>query len=186
MEMLNHLWLPIVLSAAAVWIASAAAWMALPHHKNDFKRLPDEEGFVRSLRTMGIPPGNYGFPRCESHAQTKDPEFQKRWKEGPNGLLSVWGRVSMGRNMVLTFLVYLVVSFLIAYLGTAAPLPRGASFGHVFQVLGTAGVLAYTFGGVPSSIWFGAYPRTILMNVIDGIVYGLITGAIFAWLWPGM
>ena len=111
--------------------------------------------------------------------------MQRKWKEGPVGMLNVWGKVSMGRNMALTFIVYLAVSFLIAYLASAILLHPGDSFKHVFQVLGTAGVLAYVFGGMSNAIWFGAYPRTILMNVIDGVVYGLITGAIFAWLWPG-
>jgi hypothetical protein len=33
-----------------------------------------------------------------------------------------------------------------------------------------------------NAIWFR---RKILGDVIDGIAYGLITGAIFAFLWPG-
>src|SRR3954467_11966739 len=168
MEMLNHLWLPIVLSAAAVWIASAVPWMAMPHPKSDFKRLPDEGAFTDSVRRLGIAPGNYAFPYCGTAADRKDPEMQRKWKEGPVGMLNVWGKVSMGRNMALTFIVYLAVSFLIAYLASAIPLHPGDSFKHVFQVLGTAGVLAYVFGGMSNAIWFGAYPRTILMNLIDG------------------
>ena len=37
------LWLPIVLSAVLVFLASALVWMALPHHKTDWKGLPNEE-----------------------------------------------------------------------------------------------------------------------------------------------
>lgn len=33
---ITDLWLPILLSAIAVWIFGAVAWMALPHHKGDF------------------------------------------------------------------------------------------------------------------------------------------------------
>jgi len=29
--------------------------------------------------------------------------------------------------------------------------------------------------------WFGAYKRTIVADIIDGIVYGDVTEAIFAW-----
>jgi hypothetical protein len=54
----------------------------------------------------------------------------------------------------------------------------------VFRVLGTAGVLAYCFAFLPNGIWFGAKPRAMAMNVIDGVAYGLVTGAVFAWLWP--
>src|SRR3954471_13529808 len=132
MEMLNHLWLPIVLSAAAVWIASAVAWMAMPHHKSDFKRLPDEGAFTDSVRRMGIAPGNYAFPYCGTAADRKDPEMQRKWKEGPVGMLNIWGKVSRGRNMLLTFRMYLVASFLIASLATAIPLRPGDTFGHIF------------------------------------------------------
>ena len=54
----------------------------------------------------------------------------------------------------------------------------------VFQVVGAAGILAYSFSFIPSAIWFGAYKRTIVASIIDGIVCGAITGAIFAWRWP--
>ena len=36
--------------------------MALPHHKNDFIALPDEDGFMDDLRKRAIKPGNYVFP----------------------------------------------------------------------------------------------------------------------------
>src|SRR5215471_18048210 len=115
MAFLEHLWLPILLSAAAVWIASAVIWMFLPHHKDDFDKLPDEEGFIGSLRNFSLAPGNYGFPYCGDKSKMNDPEFKKKWEEGPLGLLNVWPKPNMARNMVLTFLVYLVVSSLIAY-----------------------------------------------------------------------
>jgi len=87
----------------------------------------------------------------------------------------------MGMNMALTFIFYFVVSLFIAYLGTLS-LEQGASFSKVFQVTGTAGILAYCCGGIPNSIWF---QQKFLSNLIDGIAYGLITGAIFGLLWPG-
>jgi hypothetical protein len=183
MEIFHELWLAICVSAAAVWIASAVVWMALPHHMADHRRLPDEKAFSQAMATLQVPPGNYGFPHCGTRQQSKDPDFLKQWEEGPRGILSMWGPMNMGRNMVLTLFVYLVVSTLIAYLG-AIVLPRGSDFAHVFRVLGTVGILAYSFAFIPNNIWFGSYGRTIAMHVIDGIGYGLITGAIFAWLWP--
>ena len=90
---------------------------------------------------------------------------------------------TMGGKMVATFIVYLVVSTLIAYL-TRVALPGTAPFARVFQVAATAGILAYCFSFLPSAIWWGSYKRTIVANVIDGIIYGAITGAIFAWRWP--
>jgi len=37
------LWLPILLSAAAVFILSSIIHMVLKYHNNDFKALPSEE-----------------------------------------------------------------------------------------------------------------------------------------------
>lgn len=184
MDLLLPLWLPILLSAAAVWIVSAIVWMALPHHKGDFVGLPDEDGLMDYIRKSGIKPGNYGFPDCHDRGAMKSDKVQKAWEEGPVGHLCLWQvPLTMGGKMIATFLVYLVVSILIAYL-TRVALPGAAPFAKVFQVAATAGILAYCFSFIPNSIWWGSYKRTIVANVIDGIVYGVITGAIFAWRWP--
>jgi hypothetical protein len=186
MDFLSVLWLPIVLSAAAVWIASAVGWMVVGHHSKDMRGMPAEDDVMAAIRSANTPPGVYNFPHAEDCKKAmKDPEFQARWKAGPTGVLTLWRNdVSMGKCMLLTFLVYLAVNVVIAYLGWRALPHAEAGFTRAFQVLGTAGVLAYAFAHIPNGIWFQAYPRTILLNVIDGVVYGLITGAIFAAMWP--
>lgn len=191
MDFLTNLWLPIIVSAAVTWIAGAIVWMALPHHKKDMTDLPNEKQVIETIRSLGLPPGNYGIPGggCDK-ARMQDPEVQRCWKEGPLGYISLWKTPpKMGSNMIGSFCVNLAVSITIAYLAwvtlgrlTIDGGPR-LTFGAVFQVTGTAGVLAYAFSHIPCSLWFGAYKRTIVMNFIDGVVYGLITGAIFAWLW---
>ena len=185
MEMLLSLWLPILVSAVVVWIASAMAWMVLPHHGNDWKGLPDEAGFFEALRALKIGPGQYGFPHVADRKQRNDPEFAKRCEAGPKGVLNVWPeKISMGRNMVLSFLFYLVVGVFVAYLGSIA-LPRGASFAKVFQLVGTAGIMAYTFASIPTAIWFNKPAPNVLSDLGDGVAYGLLTGAVFGVLWPG-
>jgi hypothetical protein len=54
----------------------------------------------------------------------------------------------------------------------------------VFRSSATAGVLAHCFSFIPNAVWFGAYKRTLVASLIDGIACGCITGAIFGWLWP--
>lgn len=185
-EFFSEMWLPIAISAAAVWMVSAIIWMALPHHKNDFKVLPDEGAFKQFMQGAGIPPGNYAFPHARTRADYKKEEFQNAFKLGPIGVLNVWkpGK-GMAGNMIATFVVYLVVSLLIGYVGWAA---LGPSMDHkrLFQVLGAAGVLAYCFAFLPNGIWFQVSRRALAMNVIDGVVYGLVTAAIFTWLWPAV
>jgi hypothetical protein len=91
MELLIPLWLPILLSAVAIWILSTIAWVALPHHKNDFIGLPDEDGFRDDLRRRGIKPGNYVFPDFRDPKVMKSEKIQKDLEEGPVGL-SVYRR----------------------------------------------------------------------------------------------
>ncbi len=184
MALLLTLWLPILLSAGIVWIASAIVWMALPHHKRDYVALPDEDAFIDHIRKSGIRPGNYVFPDFRGREAMNSPKIQKILEEGPVGHLSVWpAPLTMGDKLVATFLVYLAVSTVIAYL-TRVAIPGAAPFAKVFQIAGTAGVLAYCFSFIPNGVWFGAYKRTLVASFIDGIAFGCITGAIFGWCWP--
>lgn len=186
MEFLLALWLPVLLSAVAVWIVTTILGMPFLHHKNDWVGLSpaQEDAFMEFLRKSGIKPGNYLFPDFRTREAMESEKVKKALEQGPVGHLSVWRTpLGMGGKLAGCLVVYLVVSVLIAYLGSVA-LPRGAGFAKVFQVVGTAGVLAYSFSFIPSALWFGAYRRAIVASVIDGIVCGLITGAIFAWRWP--
>jgi hypothetical protein len=183
MEFLDQLWLPIVLSAIAVWFWSFLSWAVLPVHKGDWKTLPDEDAFRAAVRPLNIPAGVYGFPHCPDHKQRKDPAFLEKWKAGPVGLLYQWNpNPSMGANMALTFGLYLVISCLMAYAGYAA-LPH-ASHARAFQLLGTIGLLAYSFAFLPNMIWFQGAKRAMVTAIVDGIIQGLGSGAIFSLMWP--
>ena len=175
------LWLPILVSAAVVWGVAALCWMVLPHHGKDQGKLPDEPALTAVLKAGQVPPGTYAFPYA-TRQECRDPEFQKRWTEGPTGWLVVMGPMRMGRSMLLTFLVYLVVSALVGYLA-ATTLPAAAGAGLVFRVTGTAGVLAYGFAFLPGAIWFGRSRAYVVNHVLDGVLMGLATGGTFALLW---
>ncbi len=183
---LVDLWMPIVLSAAAVWILSALAWMVLPHHKGEFKGLPDEDRFVDFVRGLNLPQDVYGFPDCSDHSKMKDPAFQAKMNQGPVGMLHIWPPgMKMGGKMLASFIFYLVTGAVVAYLATLT-LQRGADFMLVFRVTGTAAILAYCFASIPQAIWFNTPLRNIIACTIDGIVFGVVTGVLFAWRWPGV
>jgi hypothetical protein len=184
MAELAGLWLPILVSAIAVFFASFLAWVVIGHHHPDWNELPDEGDVMGYIQKSGIKPGLYLFPMLRSKQQMVDPGKQERMESGPWGTMNIMARqASMGRNLMQTFTFYLVTSVFIAYLGTLA-LDPGADFSKVFQVTGTAGILAYAFGSIPNAIWFGSHLRPALMDVIDGICFGLVTGAVFGFLWP--
>lgn len=182
---LASLWLPILLAALGVWFWAFLSWAMLSLHRGDSKGLPDEDATMNALRSLKIPPGVYGFPHCGTHSQAKDPKFIEKWKTGPAGMLYVWRDVNMGANMLKSFLVCVVVNILVAYLGLAAGLTKSWGFAHLFQVLGTAGVLSHSFAFLPGMIWFQATTSAKVMGVVDGIISGLIIGAIMSALWVG-
>jgi len=175
------LWLPIIVSGVALFFASWAAWMLLPHHKGDWKSLPNEDEFSQMARSAGIAPGQYMFPHCPSPEEWKSEAFRARLQAGPNGVLYVWQPGGgMALNMFCTWLLFTVLSFIIAYLAGMV-IPPGADRWHVFRFVGTAGILTYASSGLLNAIWFR---RKIRADILDGIAYALITGAIFALLWP--
>src|ERR1700737_2597132 len=83
------LWLPILLSAVAVFIASSIIHMVLTYHRSDFKKLPAEADVMDTLRKFQIPPGDYLIPSAGSPKARRDPAFQERMKKGPVGFLTV-------------------------------------------------------------------------------------------------
>ena len=55
---LGALWLPILLSAVIVFIASSIIHMGPFWHRGDYPKLPNEDGVLNALRPFAIPPGN--------------------------------------------------------------------------------------------------------------------------------
>lgn len=185
MSLFQSLWLPTLVSAVVVFIASSIIWMALPLHKKDWKTLPDEAGFMRAVGAMNISPGVYAFPNChDAPGGGKSEEFKKKWEAGPTGMINIWPpKFPFGRNLILMFVFNLVVGTLTAYIASLA-LHKGEGFSQVFQVCGTAAIMGYALGTFPHAIWEGKPPRTIALNLLDGVIYGLLTGAVFGWMWP--
>jgi hypothetical protein len=184
MELLASLWLAVVASGVAVFFLGFVSHVVLPFHHGDWKKLPDEEGFIEAVRGMGLKPGNYAFPFQRKGEAAKAPEYVQLLKDGPLGTISVWPGFAMGKSLALTLVWNLVTTFFIAYLASIT-LQRGDGFVRVFQVVGTAGVLAHSFAQMPNLIWYHASRSHKVASVVDGVLFGLATGAVFGGLWPG-
>ncbi len=184
MEFLTELWLPIVVSAAIVWIASAINWTAMPHRKAEWSDLPDEEAFLSLLKQGGFKPSNYMFPCCKNqHEKGSD---TKKPADGPMGFLSIWPqRRSMGACMIGSFVLDVVIGVFVAYIAWLALQP-GAEYMKVFQVVGALAFMAHTFATLGGGIWFGMSLKSMAYTVIEGLVYALLTAGAFAWLWPNI
>jgi hypothetical protein len=187
MVTLGALWLPIVVSAVILFVASALMWMVVGHHRSDFKGVTDEPALREALRKQGLVPGSYLLPFTMDPAKRESPEMKKMFEEGPIVWLTVVppGYRGMGPMLIKQFIFFLVVSYFVAYV-TGRVIPPAADYLHVFRIAGATAMMAYSFGHIPSSIWFGRPWSITVKDFIDGVVYGLLTAGTFGWLWPKM
>ena len=180
------LWLPILVSAVFAFVASAIIWTVMPHHKSDFKALPDEVAARNALKPQDIPPGQYNIPNIASHDALKDPEVVQLFTDGPVGFLTVVpkGVPAMGKNLVQSLVFYFLVSGTVAYLASRS-LPTNPEYWEVFRFVGTFSWAAYGFGMIPDAIWFGRPWSSVSKQLVDAFVYASLTAGAFAGFWPG-
>jgi hypothetical protein len=184
MDFLAQLWLPIVVASAVVFVLSALLHMVLPLHKDECRKVTNEEPLRQALRAQSLAPGDYTVPRPDSMKDMCSPEMLAKYEEGPVALLTVLpnGVPSMGRSLAQWFVLCLVVSSFAAYVGWFS-LGAGAAYRDAFRVAGTVAFAGYALGGISDSIWRGRAWGTTFKYVFDGLLYALATGGVFGWLW---
>ena len=185
MVTLVDLALPILLAAVLVFVVSSVFHMVLQFHKSDYGRLQREAELLDTLRSHGVQPGHYMFPCAGSMKEMSSPEMVAKFQQGPIGFLTVMptGMPNIGKNLLQWFVFSLAVGALAGYVATVT-LPRGAEFGVVLRVTAVAAMLGYAVAHVQNAIWKGERWSTTAKFVFDGVVYGLVTGMVFGWLWP--
>lgn len=185
MHLISDLWLPIVLSGVAVFIVSSVLHMVLPIHRGDHQPLPGEPEILEAIRKQNVAPGAYMFPFPSSMKDMGSPEMLAKYNQGPVGWLTVLpnGPPAMGKSLIAWFVFSLIVSVFSGYLAMIG-LEAGSPFLIVFRVTSTAAILGYAIGEIPNSVWKGVSWTTTMKFVFDGFIYGIVTGLIFAALWP--
>jgi hypothetical protein len=182
---LASLWVPVLVSAVFVFVASSVIHMALPYHRNDFGQVPSEDGVMDALRRFTIPPGDYFMPRATSPADMKTPEYKAKVEKGPLVVMTVMGRgdYGMGKRLVQWFLFCAAVGVFAGYVAGRA-LGPGTAYRTVFRFVGTVAFACYAVGLWQNSIWYARKWSTTVKSTIDGLIYALLTAGTFGWLWP--
>ena len=180
------LWLPILLSAVIVFIASSIIHMALGYHAGDFRKVPKEAEVMDALRPFDIPEGNYSMPRAASMKDMNSPEYKEKLNKGPVAMLIVSqsGPQSMVKGLVSWFIFSIVVG-IFAYVAGRA-LEPGAHYLEVFRFVGVTSFLGYGLALAHNSIWYNISWSSTIKYMFDSLVYGLLTAGVFGWLWPSM
>lgn len=185
MTALMALWLPIVLSAVFVFIASWIIHMTPGWHSGDYPPVPNEEALRAAVGPLGLPPGDYMVPRAMTMKEMQTPEFEAKLKQGPVLILTVGKNevFAMGPMLALWFVYCLIVSVFAAYVAGRA-LGPGAPYLQVFRFAGTSAFFCYAVGLWQMSIWYKRKWSVTIRYTIDGLIYALLTAGTFGWLWP--
>lgn len=184
MVSLTSLWLPILLSAVLVFITSSVIHMVLGYHKKDYDKSAKEDGILDALQ--GVPPGEYFLPHMTGMESAKDPAIQAKLARGPRAMVRVMSgtMATAFRNSLIGWFIYsLVVGVFAAYL-TGRALGPGVEYLEVFRFAGTTAFLGYGLAQAQDSIWFSKRWSNTLRAMLDALIYGLLTGGVFGWLWP--
>ncbi|MBL7994136.1 hypothetical protein JNM05_02095 [bacterium] len=179
------LWLPILLSAVAVFIVSSIIHMFLQWHKGEYPKLANEDQVIDALRPVNLKPGDYMVPRAASMEDMKSEAFAEKMKKGPVIIMTVLpnGAPSMSGNLIQWFLYSLLIGVFAAYVAGRA-LTGDATYLQVFRFVGVTAFLGYSAALWQMSIWYKRSWTTTIMATIDGFIYALVTAGVFGWLWP--
>lgn len=185
MTALSTLWLPIVVSAVFVFIASFILHMALPWHKRDYRKVPQEDSVMDALRPFNLPAGDYMLPDCRGAADMKSPAFQEKLNKGPVAILTVFpnGCLGMGKSLFLWFVYLLAVGVFTAYVAFHGK-HVGDDYGEAFHLRFVTSFLGYGAALWQMSIWYRRSWGTTIRYTIDSLIYAAVTAATFGWLWP--
>ena len=180
------LWMPILLSAVAVFIVSSIIHMVLRYHNSDYSKVPEEDRFLDALRGFDLPPGDYFVPRAETMKEMGSPEYIEKCKRGPVGFFTIMkpGAPNMGPQLLQWFLFSILVSIFAGYVARLT-LPAGSEYMIVSRVTGVVAFCGYGLALIQGTIWYKRRWSSTLKSLFDALLYGLFTGGIFGWLWPG-
>jgi hypothetical protein len=179
------LWLPILLSAVAVFILSSIIHMVLGYHADDYKAIPSEKQVMDDLSKISIPSGDYMFPKASSMKEMGSPEFLEKMKQGPVGVITIMksGSPNMAKELSLWFIYSIIVGVFAAYVAGRA-LTEGAHYLSVFRFVGVTAFVGYSLALLQNSIWYKRNWAATFKSMFDGLIYALFTAGIFGWLWP--
>src|SRR5213075_2842684 len=112
MVTLSVLWLPILLSAVFIFIASNILWMALPFwHRPDYKKLPDEKGALDALASAKS--GQYIVPCVDWGKLSAADKEAMGARPAALVLLRNPGKFNMGKSLGSWFAYSIVIAIFV-------------------------------------------------------------------------
>ena len=180
-----QLWLPILVTAVLIFIASSLIHMVFKWHNSDYGKLANEDDVRAAIRAGSPPPGQYVLPHCTDMKDMQGEAMQKKFVEGPNAFVTIRknGLPTMGTALSLWF-VYCIVIAAVAgaiALHVYGPNANALRAGHL---VGLVSFLAFTGGSIQMGIWMGKPWGSVAKDALDGFIYATVGALTFMWLWP--
>jgi hypothetical protein len=185
MSDLMALWLPIVVSAVAVFVVSSLIHMVFKWHNPEYRGLPNEDGIRDVLRAANLKPGFYVTPKCTDMKDMASEAMVKKYQEGPVAFITLMpnGSPDMGRALGLWFVFSLIVASAAACI-TLQAIPLNGNAHLAAHSIALITFIAYGFGSLQDFIWMGKPLSSMLKYLLDALLYSVVTALSFWLLWP--
>jgi hypothetical protein len=183
--MLAHFAWVVLVTAVFVFISSSLIHMVFKWHNSDYGKLANEDTVRDVLRAGSPKPGQYVIPHCLDMKQMSSPEMQAKWIEGPVAFVQVKasGLPKMGPQLGQWFLLNVGVAAFVAL--ALVSIPAASLNAHVvFHIAALVTLLSYGVGSISGGIWYAQTWSSVAKDLLDALIYALVSGAVFAWLWP--
>ena len=179
-----HLWIPILAAAIAVFVSSSLIHMVFKWHNSEYRPLPNDDEVRRALGSANLSAGLYITPHCPDMKEMKSEAMQQKFRDGPVAFITMRapGAPAMGKYLLQWFVLNIVV----AALGAMLALYAFGIAGNAHQAghfIGIFTFIAYGNGSVQESIWMGRPWSATLKNLLDALIYGVVSALIFWQLW---
>lgn len=176
--------LAVAAAAVALYVWNALAWMALPHHKPDFRPVASPKALEDALLAANLTPGLYMLPHQDQfEGGCKNPALAARCQAGPNAMIvsAAPGAMMKPTTFLFGFLLNVAQALVLGLvLRWSAP-----AFSGLGPTVGVAALLGLVTSGGPhlaQAIWMNFPWRHACMGVLDGVVgyaaMGLVLHAI--------
>ena len=179
------LWLPVLVAAVLVFIASSLIHMVFKWHNADYLKLSNEDAVGAAIRAGSPAPGQYILPYCSDMKQMQDEAMQSKYRDGPIGMLTLRrnGPPAIGGSLLQWFVYSLVVAAIAGAIAMRIFGVEGSTHG-AGHLVGLVTFLTYAGGSVQTGIWFGKPWGSVAKDLFDALIYATLSGLAFMWLWP--
>ena len=186
MTAIGSLWLPILVTAVLIFIASSLIHMVFKWHNSDYRKLANEDDVRAAIRAGSPAPGQYILPHCQDMKDMGGEDMKKKFIEGPIAFMTVRknGPPEMGACLFQWFVYSVAVATLCGCLAAGAVGFGVANAHQGGHIVGVASFLAYVGGSVQMGIWMGKPWGSVAKDALDGLIYATISAMTFMYMWP--